>query len=168
MTVLRDATRDLHHGAEAHPFGRRMAHGAITRQEWADWCGGLLLIHMTLDPFLPRPLRRTAALRADLAVLPPANRSLAAEALCEALATREQQLGAAYILLGASLRGGAVIRKRMGERLPTEHLRFGRDAAAADTALTLLGRDETLIEGARACFAALTDIMNEIEGRHGL
>ena len=163
---LRDATRELHHAAEEHPFGRRMAAGEITRAEWARWCGALRQVHVVLDGSLPPCLQRGGALLLDLAILVPHVPSFnSAAARCAAeCSSAIGAAGAAYIFGGAHLRGGAVIRKRLEPLgLPCHHLRF-EDARAANDWLTALRAAEGVAGAARAAFRSVIAIMDEIDG----
>ncbi len=54
MTRLREETRDLHASAEGKAFQRRMLSGELSRDEYVDWLGQMLLVHRALEA----PLRR--------------------------------------------------------------------------------------------------------------
>lgn len=163
---LYEATRALHHQAEAHPFGARMAAGEITAQEWADWLGALAVIHAALDPHLPACLHRGRELALDRLALPEVSRPVQAAAdFAFSLHSPASIGGAAYIFAGAHLRGGAVIRKRLEPLgLPCAHLRFDQ-AREADEAIKALRGDLSLVPGAVAAFEAILAIMDEIGGR---
>lgn len=49
MERLRTETRDLHESAESHDFQRRLAGGAVSRGEYGQWLGQMLLIHRALE-----------------------------------------------------------------------------------------------------------------------
>jgi hypothetical protein len=157
------ATRDLHHACEAHPVGQRMSAGIITRQEWADWLEAFRVIHITVDPILPPHMTREGLLRADLALLPAPRSSDAAWTYAASLATQAQREGAAYVLHGAHRRGGAMLARTMGAAgLPTAHVAYPMPAEAETFVRGCRERDD-LAEPARATFAALLAVMDEIE-----
>ena len=70
--------------------------------------------------------------------------------------------GAAYVLTGAHLMGGEVMRKRL-IGYPTKHLEWG-DRKLALKELNILRSREDVVEQARSCFSALLRIMDEIKG----
>ncbi|MFN6976510.1 MAG: hypothetical protein ACK4OP_00155 [Gemmobacter sp.] len=167
MTDLYALTRDLHHAAEAHPFMRRMAAARIAPQDWADWLGAMRLLHEAVDPSMPPVVQRGWPLLHDLIALDPIRpRAVpAAAAFARALAAPADIAGAAYILIGAHFRGGAVMRKRLEPAgLPCAHLRFA-DPADVNAFVIALRSMPQLAPGARACFAAITAIADQIEER---
>lgn len=170
MTVsLYEATRDLHHEAEKHPFGGRMASGTLSVQEWADWLWAQKHVHEALDPHLPPSMQRGGALLLDLAMMLPLlpRPSTAAASFAHDLSSTPLIAGAAYVFGGAHLRGGAVIRKRLEPHgLPCAHLRFDQ-AREANEWLTALRSAPGIEQGARAAFRSILSVMDEIEGRHG-
>lgn len=165
---LYEATRDLHHSAEQHPFGARMAVGEIEMQEWADWLQAMVRLHLALDPYLPPCLQRGGALMLDVACLLPVEGrpSPVADAFAATLPGNPMRTaGAAYILCGAHLRGGAVIRRRLQPQgLPCTHLRYEHAREANNWLSALRGADATA-PGARSAFQAIIGIMDEIQGR---
>ncbi len=52
MERLKTGTHDMHSLAEGRQFQRRMLKGDITRHEYADWLGQMLLIHRALEKHL--------------------------------------------------------------------------------------------------------------------
>jgi heme oxygenase len=52
MERLKVGTQDMHSLAEGRQFQRRMLRGEITRGEYADWLGQMLLIHRALEKHL--------------------------------------------------------------------------------------------------------------------
>ncbi len=52
MERLKVGTQDMHSLAEGRPFQRRMLKGGITRDEYTDWLGQMLLIHRALEKHL--------------------------------------------------------------------------------------------------------------------
>jgi heme oxygenase len=165
MGPLYTATADLHHACEAHAVGQRMAAGTISPQEWADWLEAFRLIHLVVDQPLPAHFRREALFRADLALLPAPRLGDAAFRFSLGLRTPEALDGAAYVLHGAHRRGGAMLAARMAKSgLPTAHVLYPFPSAVEDWIKAARGRAE-LAAPARATFAALLAVMDEIEGR---
>jgi hypothetical protein len=68
--------------------------------------------------------------------------------------------GAAYVLTGAHLMGGEIMRRRLVD-LPTEHLEW-EDRQAALAELKVMRVNAELAGPARKCFEALLAIMDEI------
>lgn len=166
MTCLYKATTELHHSAELHPFGQRMATGTLTRAEWANWLGAMLQIHLALDPYLPPSLKRAHDLQMDLAEMLPlrAEFSPVAAGIVAALTDVELIGGLCYILSGANLKGGQVIRKRIEPLgFPCHHLTFLSETAAADKWLKQLREVPALAKGAQDAFAAVLVLMTEID-----
>jgi hypothetical protein len=169
MGPLWEATRDLHHRAEQHPVAKRMVDGTIVNQEWADWLHAHWTIQQVLDQHLPDYVRRTDAFARDLLEMLPtqANHSPAAETFARTLVDPVAIFGAAYLLIGAHRRGGRVIEKAMrvaGRLLPSHHIEFA-DAQAAELFVRDLREKHHVADGARRAFAALIEILDEIEGR---
>ena len=164
---LRELTRELHHAAEQHPFGTKMSNGDVTNQEWADWLASLRQVHTVLDANLPPSLDRRGELLLDLGLLLPVYGSptFAADKFASTLTTPDRIIGAAYIFMGAHLRGGAVIRKRLEPKgLPCNHLRFSQAKEANDYIVAL--RDIShAAAGATAAFRAIIEIMDELAYR---
>jgi len=166
---LWQATRDLHHQAEAHPLARAMIDGTITPQAWADWLQAHLTIQLALDPHLPLAVRRADTLALDLLALLPveARPSPTAAEFAATLTETVAIFGAAYLTIGAHRRGGRVIEKALrtaGRDLPSQHTCF-EDGAAAEAFVKQLREIPALAPGARRAFAALTTVMDEIVAR---
>jgi hypothetical protein len=68
--------------------------------------------------------------------------------------------GAAYVLTGAHLMGGEVMRRRL-DGYPTSHLEWD-DRKAALAVLQDFRKQEDIVQEARDCFAALLAVMDEI------
>lgn len=161
--TLYAATRDLHHACEAHPVGQRMSAGTVTRQEWADWLAAFRAVHVRIDPVFPGHLRRVALLDADLALLPPPRPGTAAQALADSIASPDAYDAAAYVLHGAHRRGGRVLQGTMGKAgLPTAHVGYPLPAETEAFVVALRGRTD-IADAARAVFAGLLAVMDEIE-----
>jgi len=165
MTTLYEATRDLHHACEAHAVGQRMTAGTVTRQEWADWLAAFRAVHVVIDPHHPAHMARLALLDADLALLPAPRDGQAADMLAATLTTPTSIAAAAYVLHGAHRRGGRVLASTMGKAgLPTAHVIYPLPAEVETLVKALRDRAD-LADGARAVFAGLLAVMDEIEAR---
>jgi len=132
-----EATKETHHDAEQTPFGQEYSKGTLSRQSYTDWIFLQLTIHSLLDPLVPYYVQRAPYLMQDLAeLLPCQGRSLkAAEELVKPFFTDVPAwaLSAAYILNGAHLRGGQVVRKTLEPAgFPTHHLDFEDEAKARE------------------------------------
>lgn len=163
---LWQATRDLHHNAEAHPLACAMIDATITPQAWADWLHAHWTIQLALDPHLPLAVRRADALALDLLALLPVegHASPAAVAFAATLTDPVAIFGAAYLTIGAHRRGGRVIDKALraaGRDLPSRHTAF-EDGPAAEAFVRQLREMPALAPGARRAFAALITVMDEI------
>ena len=161
---LYDATKDLHHACEQHPVGQRMANGAVTAQEWADWLAAFRTLHDVIDTALPAHMARDAVLSADLSVLPRANPSPAALVFAASLAGADVS-GAAYVLHGAHRSGGRVMAPKMAKRgFPTLHTCY-RDPEAVKAWIDGVRNRGDMVGQARDTFGCLLAVMDEIEGR---
>ena len=161
MTPLWQATRDLHHACEEHAVGAAMASGNPPPLWYAQWLQALHQIHSVLDPYLPTAVHRTQRLEQDLDDLDDDPDALAAaDAYAATLTTKPRIAGAAYVLTGAHLMGGEVMRRRL-QGFPTRHLEWD-DRKAALAVLQILRTREDITQEARDCFAALLAIMDEI------
>lgn len=167
---LYDATKEVHHGAQETPFGKRMSEGSLSRQEWLDWMNANAIIHSVLDPTMPPCAKRLHTLSQDIwAMLPLQPRTLVVpRQVVEKLARTENTAfigGLVYVLTGANYRGGAVIRKTLEPLgFPCRHLRFEReDAIRLEEWLRELREMEQLAQGAQEAFEFMTAIMTEID-----
>lgn len=158
---LRELTRPAHHAAEQHPVGAAMADGSISADWWSAWCAALLPVHAVLDLHSPSSIHRTAELIADLSAGPPAQISREALAYARTLTSREAIDGAVYVFTGAHLMGGALIARRIGDRLPTAHLQW-QDRRQAITDWSPLRERAELQAHADAGFAAIRRMMDEM------
>jgi heme oxygenase len=164
MKPLWEATRDLHHACEEHPVGAAMASGEPPMEWYADWLTGLWQIHSVIDKHMHPGLGRTSRLAHDIAktgIEPVMLRSAADYA--GMLTTEPKIAGAAYVLTGAHLMGGEVMRRRL-KGFPTTHLEWD-DRAAALSLLKIYRNRDDISEDARDCFGALLSVMDEIQGR---
>ena len=165
MSVLWNATRDLHHACEQHPVGGAMALGAPLPVWYADWLMALKQLHEVVDAVLPAELGRVERLNADLqAGGLVAHRSDAAAVYATTLTTEQALAGAAYVLTGAHLMGGEIMRKRLAN-FATTHLEW-EDRKAGIAWLKPIRERADIAQDARNCFAALLAIMDEIQARH--
>lgn len=162
MTLF-SLTRDLHHVCEDHAVGAAMSRGDISAQWWADWLAALEAAHQAIDPDAPEPMRCADELAQDLAdtdAEPCGN--TAADQLAAALrADADLRVAAQYVLVGAHLMGGQVMRKRIGDRLPTKHLQIADRKALIQKWKPLRDRVD-LAEEARQVFRGLYAIMEGI------
>ena len=166
MSNLYHATTDLHHDAEKHPFGMRMAAGTLSRQEWTDWLGAMNQLHIVLDTYLPPSLKRAHDIHMDQLMMLPLEPmySMAAEKLVNSLVQPEMIGGLCYILSGANLRGGQVIKRTLEPLgFPCNHLSFDKhDAVFANDWLKRLREATEVAEGAQKAFQGVISIMDEI------
>lgn len=162
MGPLWEATRDLHHACEAHPVGAAMSSGNPPIHWYAQWLDALRTIHAVVDPTLPAVLHRVERVERDTASMQlQVPRNTAAIAYADSLKTDAEIAGAAYVLTGAHLMGGEIMRRRL-IGFPTAHLEWDDRKAALAELKTLRERGD-IVEPARACFAALLAVMDEIK-----
>lgn len=187
MQTLYKATLDLHHQAEEHPFGAAMSSGELSCQEWADWCGAMQQIYYTLDPFLPPSLKRADDLFLDILSLVPRGvvpyHSVVAQDFCDDVVSNPSQIGIiagmAYVLSGANLRGGQVIKKTLMKKgYPCNHLTFTiserEDAEEWLSSLRAVSKDGNVdheniapvVHGSQIAFKKVIWIMDEIWNRN--
>lgn len=156
-------TRDLHHICEDHPVGAAMSRGDVSEQWWADWLHALYKIHCIIDFDLPPELRCCSRIRDDLhacSLDPRPNTSV--NTLCARLREDENmRVAAHYVLTGAHLMGGQVMRKTIGDNLPTTHLKIDNRKEVLDLWKPYRERVD-VAEEAREVFRSLLAIMNEM------
>jgi hypothetical protein len=163
--VLWNATRDLHHACEAHPVGAAMASGTPPAAWYADWLMALRQLHAVVDTALPAALGRVERLDADLLAGGLfAHPSRAAANYAATLTTEPTLAAAAYVLTGAHLMGGEIMRRRLAG-FPTSHLEWD-DRKDGLAWLKPVRERADIAQEARDCFAALLAIMDEIAARH--
>lgn len=159
------ATRDLHHACEAHPVGGAMAVGQPPPLWYAHWLRALRQLHYDVDVTLPVELGRVDRLTDDLNTLALRTKDVdAATAYAATLTTPDALDGAAYVLTGAHLMGGEIMRRRL-TGYPTRHLEWD-DRKVGLAWLKAVREREELAQQARDCFAALLAIMDEIVLKH--
>ena len=159
---LWENTRELHHACEAHPVGAAMASGEPSMEWYAGWLETLRVIHSTLDNHMPKSAHRVSELEQDLKacgffVSTPAS----AKKYAESLKTQDELDGAAYVLTGAHLMGGEIMRRRL-VGYPTNHLLWEDRKETLNYLLSLRDREE-LTQTSINCFQALLDSMDEIK-----
>jgi len=158
---LWNATRDLHHACEQHPVGGVMAIGKPPAIWYRAWLQVLLQLHEVVDQHLPSTVHRVQRIKTDIATLNIEVTSIkAAENYANTLTNSTAIVGAAYVLTGAHLMGGEIMRRRL-EGFPTEHLSWDSRPEALKC-LTQLRESPDVIQPARDCFKALLDSMDEI------
>jgi hypothetical protein len=91
----------------------------------------------------------------------PANIIRAANKYTNSLITEKDIAGAAYVLTGAHLMGGEIMRRRL-VGYPTTHLEWD-DRKAALVELNKFREREDIVEESKNCFHALLKIMDEIK-----
>lgn len=159
---LWEATRDLHHACEMHAVGGSMASGAPPRHWYAAWLEALHQIHSAIDQHLPEVVHRSEQLQSDILSMGiDITQSKAAAEYVKSLKNKDDIIGAGYVLTGAHLMGGEIMRRRLNG-FPTNHLTWD-DRKAALAVLQELRSHDNLTDAARACFTALLKIMDEIE-----
>ena len=175
--VLLTETADLHHKAEEHPFGAAMSAGELSPQEWADWMAAMLQIYLAVDPMLPVSGRRSHDLFMDLLKMKNAGvspvQSVEALAVANRITLNPTDIdyvgGVSYILLGANLRGGQLIRKALTAKGvdACSHLFFvEEDKADGEVHLDALRSSKGVVNGAREMFTSIVAIMDEIWSRY--
>jgi heme oxygenase len=159
---LWEATRDLHHACESHPVGAAMASGTPTMQWYADWLSALYTIHWEVDKHIPFVLHRAEKIQKDLTETRcPVIMMRSANKYTNSLKTEKDITGAAYVLTGAHLMGGEIMRRRL-VGYPTSHLEWDDRKAAITELIKFREREDVVIE-ARNCFQALLNVMDEIK-----
>lgn len=167
MKPLWEHTRDLHHACEEHVVGAAMATGSPPVEWYADWLGALEAIHSVVDDDLPRILWRTDRVSADIIAggIEPLRLDAAWNYVHAISNDAIARAGAAYVLTGAHLMGGEIMRRRL-EGYPTSHLEWD-DRPAAIAELKKMRENGEIAESARDCFKALLAVMDEILERRG-
>lgn len=164
---LWESTRDLHHACEKHIVGESMATGKPPEIWFGAWLIALRQIHSHIDPHSPEILHRVERLNDDIKELKlniPEFDSAAA--YCDTLTDEKSIAGALYVLTGAHLMGGEIMRRRL-IGYPTQHLEWTDRKEAIAVLQTYRMRDD-ITDEARACFSALLSIMDEILYRYNV
>jgi hypothetical protein len=159
---LWEETRELHHACEAHSVGGAMATGKPPTEWYAAWLVALNQIHTVVDTHMPAVLGRTERLIEDINATQYKLPLLEAAKVYTLSLTDEKKIaGAAYVLTGAHLMGGEIMRRRL-EGFPTKHLEWDNRKEAIAILQQYRTRDD-IGEEAKDCFRALLNIMDEIE-----
>ena len=159
---LWEETRELHHACERHAVGGAMATGKPPAIWYAAWLVALNQIHSIVDPHMPGILNRTDRLIEDINTMQYELPKLEAAKVYTLTLTNEKKIaGAAYVLTGAHLMGGEIMRRRL-EGFPTNHLEWD-DRKEAIAILQQYRTRDDIGEEAKDCFKALLTIMDEIE-----
>lgn len=159
---LWEETRELHHACEQHAVGGAMATGKPLRIWYAAWLVALHQIHSIIDPHMPGVLNRTDRLIKDINIMEFELPKLeAAKVYTRSLIDEKRIAGAAYVLTGAHLMGGEIMRRRL-EGFPTNHLEWTDRKEAIGILQQYRTRDD-IGEEAKDCFRALLAVMDEIQ-----
>jgi heme oxygenase len=163
---LWEYTRDLHHACEAHDVGGAMATGNPPRIWYTAWLMALYQIHAAIDPFCKDPvITRAKEVMQDFVDMNTEMSALnAAYEYVNDLKDVKKIDGAIYVLTGAHLMGGEIMRRRL-EGFPTKHLEWSDRKKAIAILQEYRTRDD-IGEEARDCFQALLKIMDEIRQRY--
>lgn len=158
---LWENTRELHHACEEHPVGAAMASGKPQLEWYVGWLEALRVIHSVIDNHMPVSAHRVSELAEDIKAC-GFFVSIPKSAIDYANSLKEEVdiEGAAYVLTGAHLMGGEIMRRRL-EGYPTNHLMWEDRKETLSYLLTLRDREE-LSEAATKCFKALLDVMDDI------
>lgn len=159
-SYLSEHTQCLHTSCEQHPVGAAMAAGNPPDHWYAGWLRALHTIHTVIDPHAPECVRRTHQLEQDLYKYPATLQVEQADKFAKNLADPAHIEGAVYVLLGAHLMGGEILKRRLAD-YPTAHLEWENRAECLQYLGTLRNRED-LLPGATACFQAILNIMEEI------
>ena len=162
MQQLWEATRDLHHACEEHPVGNALASGKPPRQWYADWLGCLSMIHDITDTQIKPVIHRAEKIKKDIQNMDvvPRNNEQCQHFCSQLLENNDLREGAIYVLTGAHLMGGEIMRRRL-DGFPVSHLEWD-DRQAALEELRLYRNRPELTNAARECFGALLKMMDEI------
>jgi hypothetical protein len=139
-----------------------MATGKPPAIWYAAWLVALNQLHSIVDPHMPDVLNRTDRLIDDINSMQYELPKLIAAQVYTLTLTNEKRIaGAAYVLTGAHLMGGEIMRRRL-EGFPTKHLEW-EDRKEAIAILQQYRMRDDIGEEAKDCFKALLTIMDEIE-----
>lgn len=164
---LYTATANTHHDAEQHPFGERLATGTLTREEYAAWIYAMCEIHFELDAYLPPCLQRLGALTLDLLALGGDPSREFMPSIDHIFEHKEEGGigyvgGLAYIVCGANLRGGQVIKKTLEPLgFPCNHATF-YDFKEPNAWLEKFREMDHLADAANQAFRDIIAIMDQI------
>lgn len=160
---LWENTRDWHHKCEGHPVGAAMASGNPPKEWYAAWLSTLLGIHYKIDPYMPQCAVRANRLAQDIndlgvnPIIPIVVTDFMVSDISDDVA-----MGYAYVLTGAHLMGGEIMRRRL-QGYPTNHLLWD-DRKETLEYLQTLRDQEAYTQGALDCFQLLYNSMEAILG----
>lgn len=158
---LWSSTRSLHHACEQHPVGEAMANGNPPMQWYVDWLFTLKVIHTKVDDVVPDEAKRVSRIEDDMKASGLTSRNITTPVIfAEKIKTSNQLEGAAYVLTGAHLMGGEIMKRRL-IGYPTQHLEWESRTASLEYLKSLRVRGE-LSDAAIDCFNALLFSMEEI------
>ncbi len=164
-SVLWTETRDLHHACEAHAVGAAMASGGPPKQWYTSWLEMLHQYHCVIDQHLPESVHRAERVLEDIKAMDTVIiKSDVAQQYASTLVDEKSLAGASYVLTGAHLMGGELMRRRLAG-YPVKHLEWDDRKSALAVLQTLRVRTD-ISQEARACFAALLAGMDEIVARY--
>ena len=159
---LWDNTREWHHKCESHPVGAAMASGSPPMDWYAGWLMGLYFIHTKVDPHMPACARRTDLLIQDIIETGAEVKVPMSAFKWFSTESDEYELGGfAYVLTGAHLMGGEIMRRRL-QGYPTRHLLWEDRKESLGYLVSLRDREEYTV-GALQCFELLYQVMEEIK-----
>jgi len=163
---LWEYTRDLHHACEDHTVGGAMATGNPPKIWYTAWLMALYQIHAAIDAFCEDPvITRAKEVLLDYVDMNTEMSALnAAYEYVNTLKDEKRIAGAIYVLTGAHLMGGEIMRRRL-VGFPTKHLEWSDRKKAIAILQNYRTRDD-IGEEARDCFSALLKIMDEIKHRY--
>ena len=163
---LSEYTRDLHCACEEHDVGGAMATGKPPRIWYVAWLMALYQIHAAIDAFCEDPvITRAKEVMHDYVTMNTEMYALdAAYDYVSQLNDAKKIAGAIYVLTGAHLMGGEIMRRRL-EGFPTKHLEWDDRKKAIAILQNYRTRDD-IGEEARDCFKALLNIMDEIKNKY--
>lgn len=162
---LWEYTRDLHHACEAHDVGGAMSTGEPPRIWYVAWLMALYQIHSAIDHQCDEMIQRAKEVMQDFVSMNTEMYALdAAYEYVNQLDDQKKIDGAIYVLTGAHLMGGEIMRRRL-EGFPTKHLEW-TDRKKAIAILQEYRTRDDIGEEARACFSALLKIMDEIKNKY--
>lgn len=162
---LWEYTRDLHHACEAHEVGGAMSTGKPPRIWYTAWLIALYQIHSAIDKHCDPAIQRAAEVMQDFVAMNTEMYALTAAYDYVNQLDNEKKIAAAiYVLTGAHLFGGEIMRRRL-EGFPTKHLEW-EDRKKALAILQEYRTRDDIGEEARDCFKALLFIMDEIKNKY--
>lgn len=167
--VLWHNTREWHHKCEEHPVGAAMSEGNPPREWYTSWLATLHTLHSSMDLIMPECAHRAAQLQQDIdemgmdEVFTPETAKQWELTFSQDLVHTDTILGFAYVLTGAHLMGGEIMRRRL-EGFPVNHLTWD-DRKETLAYLETLRHREELTSGAIKCFKALYRSMEEIQDK---